>query len=422
MPGPTATASKFAGCWLVISGVVAPSAAVAAEAQSFSFELLWSTQIAAPPPEPVGRVFIPEYGTGLVLTAQAIFPDGRVAFLGRQLAPKAMSPVLLTDAERDGAESGVTLKLRGGVSTLAIGAGGEIWVGGASNMYVDWTAYRHSDAYLARLDATGRPLWEKSYGNGGRRSIKSITRMSSGDLAVAGSDEWDGWLARITADGRPLWERHIGNDLGNAVASLPDNRLIVVGFESTGSGSTKDYQVHVIAWIIVSSGNIVAQTRVRNSISRVERSYFGKISVAVTADAVYVASNWQGLFDARAVEVAKLRLDGTLLWSTLLPDTIKAVDTAARATWRICSPTLAITPRGDAVVACSLESQIHVYQLDGSSGSYRDSYLALPECHSGRPATVFLAIRDNRTMILSGSRPDSNVASCTWVARLTAVP
>src|SRR6266436_5661209 len=135
MRGPTATASKFAGWWLVISGVMAPSTAMAAEAHSFSFDVLWSTQITAPPPEPVGRVFIPEYGTGLVLTAQAIFPDGRIAFLGRQLAPNAVSPILLTDAERGGAERGVALKLRGGVSTLAIGGGGEIWVGGVSNTY-----------------------------------------------------------------------------------------------------------------------------------------------------------------------------------------------------------------------------------------------------------------------------------------------
>jgi hypothetical protein len=119
-------------------------------------------------------------------------------------------------------------------------------------------SFRHSDAYLARVDEAGRPLWENTYSNGGRRKIRSVARMESGNLAIAGSDSRDGWLALVSPDGRQLWERCLGNDLDIAVAALSDDRLALVGFESTGSGAAKDHQQHVTTWIIDSSGSMVA--------------------------------------------------------------------------------------------------------------------------------------------------------------------
>jgi len=89
--------------------------------------------------------------------------------------------------------------------------------------------------------------------------------MVSGDLAVAGSDGWEGWLARLSPDGNESWARHLGNDLDNAVAALPGDRLVLAGFESTGSGPTKDYQNHVTTWIIDGSGATLAKTRIADS-------------------------------------------------------------------------------------------------------------------------------------------------------------
>jgi hypothetical protein len=218
-----------------------------------------------------------------------------------------------------------------------------------------------------------------------------------------------------------LWAQHVGNDLGNAIVALPDDRLILVGFEGTGSSpNTPGYQDHVTTWIFDGSGAPLSKTRIRNSISSRRHSYFGHVSVVAIPDAVYVASNWQDPFNAQPVEVAKLRLDGTLLWKVVLPDTVSAVE--GRSTWRTCSPTLAVNPSGDVVVACSL-GQIQIYKLDGRSGTYRESFLSLPECQTNHPAALFLAIRRDGSMMLSGSRPASNVAgSCTWIGRLTELP
>jgi hypothetical protein len=450
MRSPTTMAIRFVGLLLVTAGAVAPSTAATEQLHSFALKVLWSAPVVGPNAESSS---VP--ASGLVLTAQAISPDGRIVLLGKELAAVAgagssrmawdVPPhphVLLTDAERSGADGGVILKLRGtpgpglisrllgtpshmpDASTLVIGAGGEIWVGGATNMELGMSEHR-SDGYLARVDATGTPLWEKVYGDEGgrrrtmRRRIERMVRMPSGDLAISGG--WTGWLARIAPDGTLLWEHHMGTDSRIAVAALPDNRLMVVGFP-TGPRSGAYDSYPLLAWIIDDSGNIITQKRIRSCGDAFEHCASARI--IANQDAIYVATNWSAPPDVepQLIEVTKLDLDGTPLWSTSLPNTVRSVPTA-RPRWNTCSPILAVTPRRDAVLICNLKSEIQLYHLDGSSGSYQESHFSFPECQNGRAAGLLLAPQDDQTMILSGSPTGwFRGISCTWIGRLTAVP
>jgi hypothetical protein len=403
------------------------------QGKSLSLEVLWSTEIIGAPPY--------ECGTGLTVGAQSLLPDGRILWLCNDFAPNSYTQVLLVDAEHNRADRSVILKLEGCpvplpprslfervlallgtrlrptripqkpvVTTLAVAPGGEIWVAGCSNQYMDIVSYRHSDAYLARIDENGRALWEKTYGDGHRRKIRSVTQLTSGNLAVAGFDRWQGWLALVAPSGQTFWELCLGNDQDNAVAALSDDRLAVVGFESTGSAANKDEKQYVTAWIISGSGGILAKTRVRSPIDR--HFNFGRVWIGASGDAVYVASNWRESSFALPVEVAKLRPDGSLLWKAPLPDTVKAVG----------SPTLAITPDGNAIIACALD-RIVIYELNGATGSYRESSLPFPDCQAIVSPDLFLAVRRDGAMILSGSPPFGNSgASCTWIGRLTEIP
>jgi hypothetical protein len=379
---------------------------------------------------------------GLILDAQSTFPDGHVVFLASHVTSGVRSRALITDIARTRPGDVVpqnlkgTLPVRDGglfspifskpaqapyVSTLAAGLSGEIWLGGFNNTFRDIASAPHSDAYLAKVDATGKPIWEMAYGNGRERNIWSIAPLPGADVAVVGREGWGGRVDRIGPDGGQLWERVLGSDLGGAIASLPGDRLAIVGFEATGSAQNRDYQVHVAAWILDGSGRLLTQTRIRDSINKSQGSYFGNVSIITRHDAIYVTSNWAGLFDAQPVEIAKLSMDGTLLWTTLLSDTAVADDAAARS-WKNCAPTLAVTPQGGVLVACSLSGQIQLYQIDQSSGASRESHLPLPDCQTGYPAALFLAIGKDGTMTLSGSRFNSSVApSCSWIGRLTAI-
>jgi len=430
MRAATAIAVSFAGWVLTASASMA--------AQAFGLEILWSAPIATDQSPQFGQ----RTTAGLILHAESPSPDGRITALASRITAGVRSQVLFNNIDQNRPDDAVALTLRGArpagyqglwsrifsgptqapyVSALAAGMSGETWLGGASNGYMDFASSDHSDAYLAKVDATGKPIWEMAYGNGGLRTIWSIASLATGDVAVVGQEGWGGRVARIGADGTQLWERRLGNDLGGAIAPLSGGRLAVVGFEATGSAQNRDYRDHVTAWIIDGSGKQLTQTRVRASINKLQHRYFGKVSLVTRDEAIYIASNWTGLFDAQPVEIAKLTIDGKLLWSTLLPDTVVPVETAVRS-WKGCSPTLAVTPKGDVLVACALADQIHLYQLDQSSGAYQESFLPLPDCQAGHPADLFLAIRKDGTMTLSGSRPGSNVApSCTWIGQLTAI-
>jgi hypothetical protein len=426
------------------------SGAMASADQAYSLEILWSAPIIPrPSDDPRETTF-----SGFLVSAQTTTPDGRVVLLGDRIGSGASAQVLLYGAEQNQPDNAATLKLKGVarapghgilsplfdpphptpyVSALASGTNGDLWVGGRSNTYRDMAGTPYSDAYLAKVDETGKPLWEMAYGAGkpvlefaygnrGRRNISSISPMSGGDAAVAGPDRLNenGWLARISADGKRLWELNIGNDLGSAVASLPDDRLAFAGFETEGSIQTGDYQVHVVTWIVDGSGKLLTQTRIRDSIHKFHQSSFGEIAVTAIGSAIYITSSWQDFFDAQPVEISKLSVDGKLLWTTRLTDTVVSIE--GRRTWKKCLPALAVMPRGDALVACALNGQIRLYELEQSSGAYRESYFPLPGCQIAHPAALFLAVRPDGIITLSGTRPSGNVApSCTWIGRLTAI-
>lgn len=371
-----------------------------------------------------------------------MLPDGRVVFLATQITRQGRSQVLLIDAERSGPNGVVGLKLervrpppksswlmgllaheeaprQRVIDALALGPDEVVWVGGASNRHLDIASAPHSDAYLAKLDRGGNPLWERTYGNDGQKDIESIAAMPTGDVTVLGHDLSNGWLARIAADGRLVWERHLGKsgwNHDNVVASLPEGRLVVVGFEATNPGANKEDLNYLTAWILDGSGKELSRTRVGTFSSDIVTAF---PSVAVTRDAVYIATSTSNPSTEKSVAIARVALDGRLLWSIALPDTA-LVATGKTPKWKSCRPTLAVLPNGDAMVACALDGQIHLYHLDKTSGDYQEMNVPLPACQAEHPAAVFLMVRDGATMVLSGTRPYGNVGpNCTWVGRLT---
>jgi hypothetical protein len=417
-----------------LTSALAAGIVEAQEFQEFHLEIHWTAPIKTA--ESGGLDRTPD---GLVLLAQSISSQGQSAFLASEISADHRSQVLFVNASPNGLGDRIALPLKGAapdgeglvsrlfsksdrnpaLHAVTFGQSGEIWVGGVTNAYLDWSSSYHSDAYLAKIDPSGKLLWEKAYGNGGQQTVWNIGSLVNGDVALVGRDGWAGHVARIGPDGVQLWERSLGNDLGGALAGLPGDRLAVIGFETEGAAQSRDYRANVTLWILDGSGKTLVQTLVRAALSTTPYSYFANLSLVVTPDAIYVTSNWTGLFDARPVEVAKLSLDGELLWSASLTDTVAAVDRSVR-TWKYCSPTLAVTPQGDAIVACALNDQIHLYQFGSATGVYQARMLPLPDCQKGHPSQMFLTADVDQAMFLSGSRPVSNVASnCSWTGRLT---
>jgi hypothetical protein len=416
---PIEAISRIVALAIVIASAASPSSL--AQTNVFKLEDIWSTSIAgAPPPAPVGTWVKPDNGSGLVFDAMAVSAQGRIAFVGTEMTGTARRQVLLVDAEARA--SNRIVPIRSGsirpdyLATLALGEGGEIWLGGFS----DIKSWDKADAYVASLATDGSVLWEKTYRHGGRRITQGITPMATGDLILAGKDERTSWIARVTADGREIWNRPIGNNKGIAVAALSSNRIFAVGYDSFGSFRSNDFKDDVVAWLIDDSGRTIDRQVLREAINKSEGGSFGDVAISTTKDAVYVLSSWNAFGDSKPVEITKLNLIGKIQWSISLPTTVGPVQHAS-TTRGTCSASLTTAADGSAIVACAVDGQIHIYRLNSISGAYEESVLPLPECQARRISRLFLAAQHDGSMILSGSRPLSNVApSCTWISRLVS--
>jgi hypothetical protein len=427
-------------------------AAVPLHAETFgdssdSLQIVWSTPVVADPPYPTepGKFSLPERGLGLVLTGTAIWPDGHLLFLGSLVDPTSLATVLLMGAELHGPDDGqIELKLHGVKSTpatiwswifgenrnygnpiigsIAVGGINTIWLGGSTNAHTGLASDAHADAYIAKLDKSAKPIWERAYGPGNVPFVTGIAPAANGDVAVVAQNGWfaPAWLALLGGgDGHVIWERRFGNGKGVAIEPVEGHRFIVASFDSEGTGRT--YNENVAVRTVSADGQVGDPTIVRRAISNSIGAYFGSIKMAAAPDGAYVLSSW-GMSDTARLqpsEIAKVSARGKLLWSRTLPDSFVTNNDGSAATF-CTDPAIAMLSTGDALVACALRGQIHLHRLSGDTGNDEEDKVPLPECNDEiHPVTLFLLAREDGTVFIGGSRPPGNVGpGCSWLARL----
>ncbi len=102
------------------------------------------------------------------------------------------------------------------------------------------------DAWVLRLDRTGRMLWRKTFGGPKTYIAESIIALPDGGFAVAGrtrskgAGDLDAWILRLDRTGRIFWDKTFGgpeSDEASSIVALPDGGFAVAGYtESKGAG------------------------------------------------------------------------------------------------------------------------------------------------------------------------------------------
>ncbi|MBW2458213.1 MAG: hypothetical protein JRI68_27155 [Deltaproteobacteria bacterium] len=105
-----------------------------------------------------------------------------------------------------------------------------------------------SDVLVAKLDPTGQALWGRSYGGSGQHYASDLAIDREGNLLVTGelnspmsyggptlhhAGETDIHFAKLDAAGRHLWSKSFGNPKTNyapRVATLSTGRIVLTGF------------------------------------------------------------------------------------------------------------------------------------------------------------------------------------------------
>lgn len=135
-----------------------------------------------------------------------------------------------------------------------------------------------SDAYIGRVDLTGRVLFEKAFGEGlYGPGIGTITVLPAGEAVVTGGQVYGPlWIAKLTPEGdvewlhafprkeEPLSSRDGGKPSGivlKSIASGPNGELIAAGFKGTGwTGSDAP-----TLWILNDQGEPTNEIQVGNA-------------------------------------------------------------------------------------------------------------------------------------------------------------
>ncbi|NCC03963.1 MAG: hypothetical protein EOM37_07970 [Proteobacteria bacterium] len=413
-----------------------------------TLQLFWSAPIVVNSEEiaVVGRTHVPAKETGVSFLKAATTSDGHIIFLGKLFDPISYKTVLFKNAEQSGPKGVVSLALRGAASTfmgrtfgwgvsshptilsMAVNGPDAIWLGGATNQYEGIASSYHSDAYLAKLDGFGKPIWEKAYKTGRTPAITQMAIAASGDIIVVVQDyrSNEHWIALVNAnDGQLAWEKHLHDVSGVTIAPITNDHFMIAGF--TPVRDVPSHQEHVFVRTIDIHGELGPAIVIRSEPYAGSEINLGTIRMAGSNEGAYVVSGWEVPFQQKpelmkSYEVARVSPDGSLLWSKTLPDSFKLNPNMSGA--RFCSnPAVAILPNGDGLVACVLGGRVHLHKFDSRTGKNEQVNLPLPACNDDkRPVTLFLFVREDGQIWLAGTRPSNNIAPiCSWMGRLAAV-
>lgn len=177
------------------------------------------------------------------------------------------------------------------------------------------------DAWVARLDAQGRSLWQNAYGGTGNETASAIWSPLDGGYWVAGSTSSgsaggdDGWVWRLDAAGEVIWQMAYGGaavDTFAAVVGTTDGNFVVAGETWSFGAALSD------AWVLKldREGNVLWQNRYGGALAD------GARALQPTADGgVVVAGYTDSLgMGGRDAWVWQLDTAGEVVWQFALGD------------------------------------------------------------------------------------------------------
>ncbi|MCI0746264.1 MAG: hypothetical protein L0Y58_12740, partial [Verrucomicrobia subdivision 3 bacterium] len=120
------------------------------------------------------------------------------------------------------------------------------------------TNFGSDDIWIARLDASGNKLWDRSFGGSGDDGFFNVaiqqtadggfvlggdsTSPADGNKTSAPFGQDDFWVIRLDANGNKLWDRSFGgqdNDYLTSLTQTTDGGFLLGGGSNSGTNSTK---------------------------------------------------------------------------------------------------------------------------------------------------------------------------------------
>ncbi|MBN8680354.1 MAG: T9SS type A sorting domain-containing protein [Chitinophagales bacterium] len=121
------------------------------------------------------------------------------------------------------------------------------------------------DAWVVRLDSLGNIIWQKCLGGSGADEAWNVVQAPDGGFVVVGTtNSTDGditvnygiddvWVAKLDATGNLLWQRSFGgseSDEGRAISNTDDGGFIIAGRTSSVDGHITQTQGGMDFWVV----------------------------------------------------------------------------------------------------------------------------------------------------------------------------
>ncbi len=215
-----------------------------------------------------------------------------------------------------------------GINLLQTADGGYAIIGLTSSLEAI-----QEDVYLVRLDPQGEVLWTKTYGGEGDDNGWDILQTEDGGFLIAGftnsfgAGEMDIYLIRTDATGKLLWERTFGgpkSEYGWSMAPAFDGGYVLAGqTDSYGEGDIDGYLVKVNA----EGEEIWSQTFGGPQEDRL-------FSIDQSADSGFVVAGTTRSFGAGSRDVYLLNVNnsGEVVWTGIFGEKQDDVGHAVRQT------------------------------------------------------------------------------------------
>jgi hypothetical protein len=112
------------------------------------------------------------------------------------------------------------------------------------------------DFWLLKIDASGRKIWDKTFGGSSKDIINAIvattdggyllggpsSSTNNGDRSIPSRGSWDYWVVKIDSLGNKVWDQAYGgsgrDDL-MAMIATPDNGFLLAGWSESGVSNDK---------------------------------------------------------------------------------------------------------------------------------------------------------------------------------------
>lgn len=174
---------------------------------------------------------------------------------------------------------------------------------------------KSTDTWILKLDKDGRELWLKAFGGPKNEELSAVAALPDGGIVVAGQTssksvgQSDAWVLRLDANGKLIWEKTFGGveyDYASSVALMPNGNLVIAGVNNSKGVSSLGFWVFTLN----ADGQLLWEKIF------VDKARIGDPSIAVMPDSnLVLAGSTEENFADKNARILKLDKHGELLWS-----------------------------------------------------------------------------------------------------------